>query len=136
LRSEADRLHDANRAPQDQSQSATAAGAVADQTAAGGEGDPNAPLRLKLIAQEPVWVRASNNGKYLFSETLDANQTREFDGAGQMELVLGNAGGIDIEVNGKSVGAIGPKGQVRTVHISSGGFKIVPRKPSAPLDLF
>ena len=48
---------------------------------------------------------------------------------------LGNAGGVTITLNGKPVGPVGPKGQVRTVQFTSGGFEIVAvPKPAAPLD--
>ena len=50
-------------------------------------------------------------------------------------LRLGNAGGVTITLNGKPIGAVGPKGQVRTVQFTSGGFQIVAApKPSLPLD--
>ncbi len=90
-------------------------------------------IHIQITADEPVWVRASNNGKYLFSETLNANQTRTLDAEGAVELRLGNAGGVEIQLNGKPIGNIGPKGQVRTVQLTSGGFKIesAPR-PAAP----
>ncbi len=98
--------------------------------------NPNAEVRVKLTAQEPVWVRASNNGKYMFSGTVEANQTREIDGNGQIELLLGNAGGANIEVNGSPIGPVGPKGQIRTVQLRSGGFNIVPPKPAVPAGRF
>jgi len=46
-------------------------------------------------------------------------------------LRLGNAGAVTITLNGKPIGEIGPKGQVRTVQLTSGGFQIVAPKPSA-----
>jgi hypothetical protein len=78
-------------------------------------------------------VRASNNGKLLFSVTLDANQTRTLDAEGAVELRVGNAGGVQIQLNGKPIGAVGPKGQARTVQLTSGGFKIEsPARPAVP----
>ena len=91
------------------------------------------PIHVLITADEPVWVRARNNGKYLFSVTLDTNQTRTVDADGALELLLGNAGGVEIQLNGKPIGAVGPKGQVRTVQLTSGGFTIVSPKPPAPL---
>jgi cytoskeleton protein RodZ len=95
----------------------------------------NPELRLEVTATEPVWVLAQNNGKYLFSGTLEANQTRTIEADGTVTLRLGNAGGVNILLNGKPVGTVGPRGQVRTVQFTSGGFQIVPvPKPSVPLD--
>ncbi len=92
------------------------------------------PVHVELSAEEPVWVRVKVNGKYLFSGTLEANQSRAVDASGVVEVLTGNAGGMNISFNGKPVGSIGPKGQVRTVQLTSGGFKIVSPKPEVALD--
>jgi hypothetical protein len=50
-------------------------------------------------------------------------------------LRLGNAGGAAITLNGKQLEPIGPKGQVREVQLTSGGFQIVSLAKSLdPLD--
>ena len=68
-----------------------------------------------------------------FRERSEPNQTRTVDADGTVVLRLGNAGGVAITVNGKPIPVVGPKGQVRTVQLTSGGFQIVaPPKPSAP----
>jgi len=99
--------------------------------------NPNASVRVAITADEPVWVRADVNGKYQFSGTLQPHETRNIDGDGQVTLRLGNAGGATITLNGKPVGAVGPKGQIRTVQFTSGGFQIVsvPKSPD-PEDRF
>jgi hypothetical protein len=81
-------------------------------------------VHLELSAQEPVWVLARQNGKYLFSGTIGANQTRSIDASGTLLLRLGNAGGVTITFNGKPVGTVGPKGQIREIQFTSGGFQI------------
>jgi cytoskeleton protein RodZ len=97
--------------------------------------NPNAAVRVELTADEPVWVLVRTDGKYFFSGTLGAKESRTFEAASTVLLRLGNAGGVTITLNGKSVGSVGPKGQVRTVQFTSGGFEIVPvPKPAAPLD--
>ncbi len=96
---------------------------------------PNAPVRVELTADEPVWVLVRSDGKYFFSGTLGAQESRAFEATSTVLLRLGNAGGVTITLNGKPVGPVGPKGQVRTVQFTSGGFEIVPvAKPAAPLD--
>ncbi len=105
------------------------------------ESNPNAAVRVEINAIEAVWVRARVNGKYLFSATLQPHQTRNVDADGAVELLLGNAGGASIALNGKPIslegfpsGTVGPKGQVRVVQLTSGGFQIVPSKPPDPRD--
>jgi cytoskeleton protein RodZ len=93
---------------------------------------PSGPVKVVLTtADEPVWVSARTDGKYAFSVTLEPNQTRTVDADGIVWLRLGNAGGVTITVNGKQIPNLGPKGQVRTVQLTSGGFQIVAPKPSA-----
>jgi cytoskeleton protein RodZ len=96
---------------------------------------PNAPVRVELTADEPVWVLVRSDGKYSFSGTLGAKESRTIEATSTVLLRLGNAGGVTITLNGKPVGPVGPKGQVRTVQFTSGGFEIVavPKSP-VPLD--
>jgi cytoskeleton protein RodZ len=97
--------------------------------------NPNA-VRVQLTAQEPVWVSARADGKYVFSDTLDPGQSRNVEAGSTVLLRLGNAGGIEIALNGKPIGPVGPKGQVRTLQLTSGGFQIVsePPKAAAPVE--
>jgi cytoskeleton protein RodZ len=90
------------------------------------------PVRVEVTALATTWVRARTDGKYAFSGTLNPNQSRTVEARESVELLLGDAAGVSVVLNGKSIGAVGPKGQVRTVQLSSGGFKIVSAKAPAP----
>ena len=109
---------------------ATAATAAASETPAV-SGEPVA-VKVEVTAAEPVWMSARSDGKCLFSGTLKANEKRTVEAANTVLLRLGNAGGVTITLNGKPIGEVGPKGQARTVQLTSGGFQIVAPKPSAP----
>jgi cytoskeleton protein RodZ len=106
----------------------------ADRIPEAGAPKTNAPVRVQLTADEPVWVLARADGKYLFSGTLEANETRSVEANGTLLLRFGNAGGVTVTLNGKPLGVLGPKGQVRDVQFTSGGFQIVaaPKPPSLP----
>jgi cytoskeleton protein RodZ len=97
---------------------------------------PGGAVKVEITAAEPVWVMARANGKYLFSGTLEANQTKSVDANGTVTLRVGNAGGVNITLNGKPIGPVGPKGQVRDVQFTSGGFQIgaAPKPPSPPVE--
>ena len=41
-------------------------------------------------------------------------------------LRAGNAGGLTIRANGKSLGPLGPHGAIREVEFKNGDFKLVP----------
>ena len=97
--------------------------------------NPAATVHVEITADEAVWVLARTDGKYAFSTTMDPHTTRNVEGVKEVTLRLGNAGGVSISLNGKPIGPAGPKGQVRTIQFTSGGFQIVPAKPAAvPLD--
>lgn len=97
--------------------------------------NPNAKVRVGITADEAVWVRAVVNGKFQFEGVLQPHESRSIDADGEVTLRLGNAGGATLTLNGKPVGAVGPKGQIRTVQFTSGGFQIVSEpKLLDPLD--
>ena len=96
--------------------------------------NPNATVHLQLAATEPTWVLVRTDGKYLFSGTLQANETREVEAMGTVLLRLGNAGGVSVTLNGKPLGAVGPKGQVRTVQFTSSGLHTPPPTPKPPAE--
>jgi cytoskeleton protein RodZ len=87
--------------------------------------NPNATVRVGIVADEAVWVRADVNGKIQFSGTLQPHETRNIDADGEVTLRLGNAGGVTLTLNGKPIGAVGPKGQIRIVQFTSSGFQVV-----------
>jgi cytoskeleton protein RodZ len=92
------------------------------------------PVHVELTASEPVWVLVQTDGKYSFSGTLEANQTRAVDATAKVVLRIGNAGGVNITLNGKVIGAVGAKGQVKTIQLTSGGWTAAVSKPALPAD--
>jgi cytoskeleton protein RodZ len=96
--------------------------------------NPDATVHVEITADEAVWVRARSDGKYAFSATMERHTTRSVEGVKEVNLLLGNAGGVTITLNGKPIGPAGPKGQVRTIQFTSGGFQIVPPKLPPVLD--
>jgi cytoskeleton protein RodZ len=101
--------------------------------------DPNAPVRVELTADDPVWISVKADGKNLYSGTLQPQETKTAAANQNITIRVGNAGGIHISLNGKPIGPVGPKGQIRTVQLTSGGFQIlVPEvsKPAVPIEVF
>ena len=44
-------------------------------------------------------------------------------------MTVGNAGGIEVRLNGKPIGPIGKSGQVRTVVFTPDNFEVLPVEP-------
>jgi len=95
--------------------------------------NPDAKLHVTLTADAEVWVQVWTDGKCVIVGTLHANETRTADAVDSMRIRTGNAGDLQVAVNGKSAGDLGPKGQVRTLEITPEGVQILAPPPkSAP----
>jgi hypothetical protein len=88
-----------------------------------------AAMRVALKASEPVWVSIKSDGTHTFSGTLEGQQTREFDASKRMTVLVGNAGSLDISLNGKPIGPIGGKGEIQLLVLTPSGAHVVPRTP-------
>ncbi len=86
----------------------------------------NERIHLKLAATERTWVTVSADGKPAYTGILEAAQVKTLDGEGSAKLRTGNAGGVNITFNGKDLGAIGPRGKIRTVVFSKTGYEVQP----------
>ncbi len=105
---------------------------IAPAKPAAAEIDPNAAVRVEVVAQEPSWIWVRADGQFSFSGVLEANQTRTIAANRNVLLKLGNAGGVEVRFNGKVIGTVGGKGAVRTVQFTPGGFQIVPSEAPNP----
>jgi cytoskeleton protein RodZ len=85
---------------------------------------------LNLSATDEVWLSVTANGKEVFSGVLMPSQTKTLTGIEAAQMKVGNAGGLDVRWNGKAIGPIGPRGQVRTVVLTPENFEILPPAPS------
>jgi len=92
---------------------------------------PDGRAVLNLSATDEVWISVTANGKEVFSGVLKPSQTKTLTGIEAAQMKVGNAGGLDARWNGKPIGPIGPRGQVRTVVLTPENFEILPPKPTA-----
>ena len=76
--------------------------------------EKKAPLFLSAIAIEEVWVNIAIDGKEGVQELLQAGDSRTWEAKKSLEIKAGNAGGIDLEINGKPLEPLGERGQVVT----------------------
>jgi cytoskeleton protein RodZ len=97
--------------------------------------DRTRPVQVILTAREAAWVQVSADGHTAFVGTMHEHETRTIAADAQVKILTGNAGGLDISLNGKPLDPIGPSGQVRTVRLTAEGPQFVPRNPpsSSPL---
>ena len=82
-------------------------------------------VELALTATEETWLSVSSDGTPVFSGLLEANQTKTIEGKELAELRVGNAAGLEVRLNGKPVGPLGAKGQVRDLLFTPDKFQFV-----------
>jgi cytoskeleton protein RodZ len=86
---------------------------------------------LNLSANDETWISISSGGKEIFSGTLQPSQSKTVEGLEIATMRIGNAGGVDVRLNGKQIPPLGKRGDVLTVRFTPQDFKIVP--PEEPL---
>jgi hypothetical protein len=80
----------------------------------------------EIRVTEPAWVYAVSDGKEVFAKLLGKDETRQIDFTEKALVRVGNAGGVEIRVDGKSIGSLGPRGAIRAVEITPDGHRFVP----------
>ncbi|MBP0459253.1 helix-turn-helix domain-containing protein [Streptomyces montanisoli] len=83
---------------------------------------PRDKVTVKLSAVDAKsWISAkAHNGKLLFDGILDKGQSKTFQDDKRVDLILGNAGAIELYVNGKKVDDQFRSGQVERLSYTQG----------------
>jgi len=68
--------------------------------------------RLLIRAVEPTWIRVQVDEGQVTEELLQAGAVREWTAAQRFVLTVGNAGGLEVDLNGRRIPALGAKGAV------------------------
>ncbi|HEY3100042.1 MAG TPA: RodZ domain-containing protein [Methylomirabilota bacterium] len=79
------------------------------QAATGGVASP---YRLVARVSEATWIRVRTDDGRNIEETVPAGQIREWVSNRPFVLTLGNAGGVTLELNGRTLPPLGPSGAV------------------------
>ena len=95
--------------------------------------NPNEGIRVEVSAIEPSWLSIVADGRQTFSGVLQADQSKFMECHENGRVRTGNAGGLKVVFNGKSMGTVGPRGQVRVVVFTRDNFEVL--EPSATASL-
>ncbi len=83
------------------------------------------PIRLGIRAKEDCWVKLSLDGKVIFQSILKKGRSENWQARKEIALSLGNAGGVELEVNGSLIPSVGRKGQaIKSILINESGLKV------------
>jgi cytoskeleton protein RodZ len=89
---------------------AAAKGVLAERSATPTPG-PGGRQSIALVLSAPSWLRVTVDGSVSMEGTFPAGTSKTFHGRAA-SIRVGNAGGVDVWVDGKNVGALGKTGDV------------------------
>jgi hypothetical protein len=72
-------------------------------------------------ANQDSWISAKADGKSVLSETLKASNEKTLHARDRIVLTLGNAAGVQVSYNGKSLSLGSTSGQVKTLIFTAQG---------------
>ncbi len=74
---------------------------------------PRGKVTVEVSATEKSWVQVTTGtGQELYQGLMESGTSKSFSDKQQLRLVVGNAGGVELTVNGTGIGAPGRRGQV------------------------
>ena len=90
----------------------------------GTEPGPSSAIHVVFTATEPVWISIQSDGNPVYTGMLEQQHNKELAASSRMTAVVGNAGGLEVSLNGKAIGPIGQHGEVRVVELTPAGAHI------------
>ena len=78
-------------------------------------------LRLRIDSHGPVWLSITADGVKQWQGTMRPYQTREVRATESVRLTVGDAGAVEINLNGKPLPPLGRSGEVKSVTITAKG---------------
>ena len=78
------------------------------------------PITADLRASGRTWLRVVADGEVVYEGMAAQGWSGSFSGAERVEILIGNAGAVELLVNGRSMGPLGAAGEVRRLLITPG----------------
>jgi cytoskeletal protein RodZ len=70
------------------------------------------PLLLEVTGKEQCWISVMRDGNSVFRRVLEPGEVQSFSAEEKLFIIVGNAGGIGLKINGKSAKPLGKSGEV------------------------
>jgi len=100
------------RAPQATSSASTPSPTSAASTASAAVEAKTGNHHLMVRAVEPTWLRVQVDDGQVAEELLQTGAVREWSATKRFTLTVGNAGGVEVDLDGKRLPSLGAKGAV------------------------
>ncbi len=79
----------------------------------------SASIHLEIHAVDRCWISVNGDGKRQLEKTLEPGEDQIFDASERFEIVFGNAGGVNLKINGKPAKPLGKSGEVLKLLINA-----------------
>jgi cytoskeleton protein RodZ len=87
-----------------------------------------AAVAVRLNAREETWYNVSVDGSITRSGLMEPGDVLDLYANSKLTLDLGNAGGVDVQFNGKPLKPFGPSGAVRRgIYFTKDKYGVLPR---------
>jgi hypothetical protein len=77
---------------------------------------------VSVKAKEDSWISIVADGKSVMQRVLSADKHKKVKASKTLVLRTGNAGGIEVSFNGRSLGALGNENEPRTLTFNATGL--------------
>lgn len=82
-------------------------------------------ILVDVAAREATWISIVSDGKQIFVGMMEPAQSKTLQGRESARIRVGNAAGIEVRLNGKPIGPLGARGQVRILQVTKDNFQIL-----------
>lgn len=94
------------------------AGPIASGSIAPSSAAPEHGLVLQIAATEATWVAISVDGKTQGQQTMQPNEIETYHAEKSFDVLTGNAEGIILTLNGKTLDPLGRRGETKKIHLT------------------
>ena len=88
-----------------------------DEAAQGGEENPPEPEVLRAVIRvqgATSWLSIQSDGETAYEQIAQPGFLKTFEADRKLSITTGNAGAVEVEINGQNVGVLGDDGEVLT----------------------
>ncbi len=79
-------------------------------------------LNLRINAIDTAWMRITIDNKFGDEFTLNPRLSKTLKAKTNFKLLIGNAGGVELYLNGKKLPKFGKKGEIKNISVDSSGI--------------
>ncbi len=91
----------------------------------------NNPINLVIIPRQRVWVQVTSDARLVYEGRLLPGNAYDYSGDDQVEVLISNAGAVQVYFNDEDIGALGLSGQIADLIFTRSGL-ILPTATNTP----